>query len=133
LPAVPAAVADQPALLPGPAVDAHLDPSDPSRARPGHPANGQVARLEAVGRPRLGDQGTDPLQRRRLAHHLPVAFVLEEVRVALIVAREALADHLDAGEPFYRADRIPAGNDDPQRIAVLDGQWLTVHRVGEQH
>ena len=36
-------------------------------------------------------------------------------------------------EPLHVRHPVPAGNDQPQRIAVLGRQRLPVHRVDEQH
>jgi len=49
------------------------------------------------------------------------------------VALEGHVGDLDLVQPLDRGDRVPPGDDDAQREAVVERQRVAVHRVGEQH
>ena len=83
-------------------------------------------------RRRLGDQSPHLLQRDRLADKLAVALPLIPILVGLIIPSERPVDQLDFGQPFDGRHGIPARNDEAQRIAVLNGQGLAIHRIGQQ-
>ena len=83
-----------------------------------------------VARP--GDQGADVHQADRLARVAPAVAAFVDVVRGLEEAVERLRDHPDVGEPLDRGDRVPAGHDQPERVAVPDRERLAVHRVGEQ-
>src|SRR5262249_6351433 len=55
------------------------------------------------------------------------------VTVGLEMPGELALDDLDLGQPLHRRYRIPPGHDESKREAVLNGQRLAVHRVGQQH
>jgi hypothetical protein len=83
-------------------------------------------------RPRLGDQRAHLLERHRLTDELPVALPLVDIFFALVVAAEVLFDELDLRQPFDRRDGVPPGDDDSERISVLDRERFAVHGVGQQ-
>src|SRR6266511_4322270 len=132
LPPVGPALADEARLLPGSVVEAHLDPGNRRGARPGHPANDEVADLDRLVGMRLGDQAAHTLERHRLPDKLAASFPLVLVLVGLEVAVERALDQLDLGQPLHRGHRVPAGDDEPRRIPMLDRERLAVHRICQQ-
>src|SRR5690348_11726362 len=62
LPAVPVTVPDEAGFPPGTVVDAHLDPGDGGRARPGDAPYGQVAGWQFLTLAGVCDQRPDPLE-----------------------------------------------------------------------
>src|SRR5690349_18151815 len=68
----------------------------------------------------------------RLALLSRVPRPLVPILVGLVVALERLVRDGDLREPLDGCDRVPAWHDQPQRIAVLWRQGLSVHLVGEQ-
>src|SRR5437764_14515687 len=129
LPAVAVAPADEPGVLPIAVTDAYVDALDGSGARPRDTTDRDVTALDLLVRSGLGDQGPDPLERDGVPGDLAVAFPLVEVAAGLELPGERPFDRLDLREPFHPRHRIPAGNDEPQRIAVLDRERLAVHGV----
>src|SRR5262245_49741994 len=49
------------------------------------------------------------------------------------MSAEYSVDELDLAQPLHRRDRIPTWHDEAQRMAMLEGQRLAVHRVGEEN
>src|SRR5258708_15022888 len=54
------------------------------------------------------------------------------VRGCLLITGESLAEHGDRAKPLDMGHPIPAGDDEPDREAMLRGQRLPVHGVREK-
>ena len=117
------------------AVGAHLDPRDggatgPRAALELHASgvDDPVARVE-VGHARRRHQRS-----RAHARHRPAVLVLarpDAVARRDLVPRERLRRHGDLGQPLDVGHAVPAGNDEPEREAVLRRQRSAVHLVRE--
>src|ERR1700757_4453379 len=132
MPAVPLTFAQQAGFLPGTPANSNFDPGNRCRSGPCHTANRQLALLDFAVGLRLGNQTPDSLQRYRLSHELFPALPLEEVRSGLVVTAEWLADHINLCQPFDGGHGIPPGNDETQRISMLDRKRLSIHSIGKQ-
>src|SRR5205807_9811415 len=64
------------------------------------------------------------------AHRLGI--VAQAIAAFVLVPTEWLGDDGDASQPLDIGHAIPAGNDQPQRKAVLRRQRMTVDGVGEE-
>ena len=54
------------------------------------------------------------------------------VLVRLKVAAEYSIQNFESGDPFHRADPVPAGDNEPDRRAMAASQGFSVHAKGEQ-
>src|SRR6202022_1265043 len=129
LPAISATLADQSGGLPRAAAHGDVDTIDGRRPRPRDTTHNQFSCGHRRASGRLCDQRPDLLQTHGLASDAAVALPFVYVPVRLIEALEWLADRLDVGEPLHRRHRVPAGNYQPDRAAVLEWQRFTVHSV----
>ena len=118
------------------AVDADLDPGHRGQARPGA-AGQQVAagREEPDAGLELGDAGGQHERAGLDAGHRRPRVALEgvdQVAAGLLEAGERLGEHADPAQPLDRGHAVPAGHDQPQRVAVLGRQGPAVDPPGEQ-
>jgi hypothetical protein len=138
LPAVLVGRRSQPGALPaqprrpGQTVDAHVDLRHRSRPGPGDAADGQLPGPHALALRRLDDHGPDALPAHRLAFAVAGPLPLVDIVRVLEETSEGLPGRDDLGQPLHRGDRVPAGNDEPDREAVPHRQRRAVHLVGEQ-
>src|SRR4029077_19102625 len=95
-------------------------------------ANRQLALFDFAVGLRLGDQTPHALQRYGLSHYLFAPLPLENVLFGLVVSTERPTGHFNFREPFDGCHGIPPGNDESQRITMLDREGLPVHGVGKQ-
>ena len=134
LPAVAAALADQPGRLPRTVADAHVDAGDRGRAGPRDTADWRGRRRRRRPR-RVGSVISDRTRCRRTGsrdgRRRRAATRRRSARSGRTPRSGAPID-LDLGQPLHRRHRVPAGDDQPQRVAVLDRQRVAVHGVGEQ-
>jgi hypothetical protein len=118
-------------------VVAALDALDRPAARPGAPRDrlrrrvGEAAAGREVGDPRRDHQRADDHAVDRSAR--VVGRLAEAVAARVLIAGERLGQHRDAREPLDVGHPVPAGDDEPQRVAVLRRQRPAVQGVGEQH
>src|SRR5918996_3234553 len=119
------------------AVGRDVHAHDRGDARPGATlhhvlADGYDSRArQELGDPRRDHQRADVDSANRLADL--VLIPAEPVGVALLVAVEGLVDHVDAREPLHARHPVPAGNEQPERKAVLRRERHPVHLVREEH
>jgi len=82
---------------------------------------------------RLGDQRADSDSSDGFGCDIAALELGEVVALGVEVALEGHVGDLDVVQPLDRGDRVPAGDDDAQREAVMRGERVAVHRIREQH
>src|SRR5688572_863825 len=55
------------------------------------------------------------------------------VLLRLKVSVERARNNIHFCQPFYRCNRVPAGNHDTNRESVIWCQWLTIHAIRDEH
>src|ERR1700687_1684951 len=128
---MPVSFADKRRRFPRTTSDTPLDSGDRSCPRPCKAPNGQLARRDFLVPTGLRDQGPHPLQCHGLPYHLTSSVPLVDISFGLEVTAERRPDELDLGQPLDRGDPVPARNDQPQWVTMLDGQWLAIHRISQ--
>src|SRR5581483_648428 len=118
------------------AVDAHLDRCDRGEARPGTALEGARAGVhDPVAREEVRDtrrRHQRPRPDARERDPLVVLVAPQPVRARLLVAVERPLEDGDPLEPLHVRHAVPAGDDEPQRGAVLRRKRRAVQVVGEQ-
>src|SRR4030095_15173618 len=100
-------------------------------AGPGHSPDYELAARDLLIWCRLSDQRANLLQCYGFSAGVTVTNPFVLVFLSLVIAVEWRLNHLDVGQPFHRGNRIPARDDKSKRVAMLNGQRLAVHGVGE--
>ena len=99
---------------------------------PGNASQGVAAGGYDLARRWVGDDGLDLQLGVVAVRHRTARLVHGHVPLGHIEAFELVVQDVDAHQPLHRVHAVPARHQQPQRKAVMQGQGLAVHLIGQQ-